>query len=211
MAKAGLIFKLDDREFDRVLKEYVQYSRRTLPVIVNTKAYYIARRAVAETPKADRADIANFIGWDGGRIAGMLINKRRGERGEKGLQGAAMKKAVMAMKAGRLRALGFIKSGWIPAIKLLAPYAEAIRGPRTGRLPRTTGVPKGSAIPATQAWRVKAQIQNTVTAAWDKRSGAQKVAVPALQRAFDAERQSMLDYMARKMKEGAKKLGIKVG
>ncbi len=53
----AISFKVDTREFDRTLKKYTQFSKRDIPVICNTKAFYIARRATKETKKASEAKI----------------------------------------------------------------------------------------------------------------------------------------------------------
>lgn len=196
-------------EFNRTLTEYAQLSRRSEAVIVNTKAFYIARRAAVETPRADLEEITKYLGTRGGRIAGMIINKGRAKRGEKGLYGREMAVAVAAMIARRKRARGFLASGWVWAIRKLAPFAEKIGAPSTYGL-RALGRAKGSAIPAVPGNKVFAKIANTVTAAWDKREGAFEKADPALQRAFDFERASMLNYMERKLQKDATRLAIKL-
>lgn len=198
------------RDFTATLRRYAQYSKRDIPTIINTKAFYIARRATVETPAVDASKIREFIGKDGGEIIGKIINKRRGSRGEKGLYGKAMTKAIAVVRAARLRSRAFIKSGWLWAVKDLEPYAEKIGGgPRVDRKAKRIGAAKGSAKPATQGWSVRAQIVNTVTAKWDKEEGAAKIAEPALQRAFDAETQSMKEYIERKQRKAAKEAGIK--
>ena len=101
-------FKLDTREFDKAMRLYRQHSRRTVPEIVNTKAYFIARRAVVDTIKADKTKIRAFFSgrnWNTGRIVGKIINKRRGLRGERGLYGDAMLEASAMMRASRLRSI----------------------------------------------------------------------------------------------------------
>lgn len=205
--KAG--FTMDNREFDQTLRKYVQTSPRDIATIVNTKAFYIARRATVETPAVTPQEIREFAARDGGKIMGMLINKRRGLKGEKGLYGDAMAKMIATVKAARLRSRAFLKSGWLWAVKALEPYAEKRGAPRVDRKARAIGKAKGSAKPAANGWHVEAEIVNKVTAAWDDKDGAAKIAEPALQRAFDFETRSMLDYMERKMKDGAHKAGIK--
>jgi hypothetical protein len=209
----AVTFKINTREFDQTMREYMKYTKRDVQTIVNTKAYYIARRAVAETPMAESPKIRAYLLGESGRIAGMIINKRRGQRGEKGLYGKEMLMAVKSMLAARLRSRGFIKSGWLWAVKKLAPYAEKISGPSLGRGAskiNTSGQPKGGATPAMEGgWSVRAKILNTVTAAWDERDGAAKVAEPALARAFEFERQSMLAYIEKKLRQSANSLGIR--
>jgi len=54
---ADLPFKLDFTDFIPVFEEYRKVNGRKQTVAVNTKLFYIARRAVRETPSADRANI----------------------------------------------------------------------------------------------------------------------------------------------------------
>lgn len=206
---SGVKFRLDRRDFDRTLRRYIEFSNRDIPTIVNTKAFYIARRATVETPAVSAAEIRAFIGKEDGAVIGRIINKRRGAKGEKGLYGKEMAKMVATVKAARLKARAFLKSGWLWAIKQLEPYAEKPGAPRVDRSAKAIGMAKGSAIPARQGFRVVAKIINTVTAKWDKRDGAAKIAEPALQKAFDFEEKSMLDYIERKLKKSAGQAGIK--
>ena len=201
-------FKVHDAEFRSALKKYVQFSRRDIATIVNTKAFYIARRAVAETPAVKAGEIRDFIRRDSGATIGRIINARMKKRGEKGLYGDTMAKMAATVLGARLRSRAFLKSGWLWAVKKLAPYAEKI-GTTSTRGARAIGKAKGDAIPATQGWRVSAKIINTVSAAWDKREGAAEVAVPALQRAIDFESKSMLEYVERKLNQSAGLAGIR--
>ena len=162
-----------------------------------------------ETPAVSAAEIRKFIGQDGGAIIGKIINKRRGARGEKGLYGKDMTKAIAVVNAARLKSRAFLKSGWLWAIKTLEPLAEKRGVPRVDRSAKRIGQAKGSAIPARQGWRVVSKIINTVTSAWDKREGADKIAEPALQRAFNAETQSTKEYIERKQRESARAAGIR--
>jgi hypothetical protein len=52
---------IDRREFDRTLAIYRTYSKRAIATIVNTKAFYIARRATVETPKAKAAAVKSGL------------------------------------------------------------------------------------------------------------------------------------------------------
>ena len=202
-------FNIDDRQFQATLRQYGILTKRSIPVIVNTKAFYIARRSVRETPAVTAGEIRQFIKLDGGVVIGKIINARRGAKGEKGLYGDAMAKAVDTVLKARLRSRAFLKSGWLWAVKKLAPYAEKIGSLSQGSA-RASGTPKGGAIPAQEGWSVVAKIMNNVTAAWDDRDGAAKYAVPALQRAIDAEEKSMRQYIERKMWDNGKILGIKM-
>lgn len=205
----GAKFKFDTREFNKTLERYRKLSKRDEVEIVNTKAYFIARRAVVETVKADKGKIKAFFNGQTQKVIGMIINKRRAERGEKGLYGEAMAEAQAAMKARRLRAVGFIKSGWIWCIKNLEPYVKQRKS-----IPRgapTFGKPKGKAKPAKKSsFTVKAIIENF---AQSKQSTTpdplDKFGMPGLKKAFDFEAASMEAYIEKKLKQSAHEAGIK--
>lgn len=203
-------FRIDHREFDRTLQKYRELSKRSVQVIVNTKAFYIARRAVIETPRAKISEIKRFVSADGGAIMGKIINKRRGERGEKGLYGAEMTTAIGLVLAARLRSRAFLASGWLPAVKALEPLAERIGGavPRKDRTAKEFGQAKGYGKPASSGWTVRAIFANLAAARWD-RGGQARLGMTALQKAFDFEVKSMKDYIQRKLNKAAYQAGVK--
>lgn len=201
-------------EFNSVLKRYLLFTSRDLATTLNTKGYYIARRATVETEKADRGKITSFIRQDTGRIAGMMINKRRRERGEKGLYGEDMKEAVAMVRSARLRSVSFLKSGWIPAIKRLQPLAARIGGsvPRQDRGAKQIGAAKGAGMPANPGMRAVCRILNEASGKHTTMEGlahAVTVGEIGLAKAFDFETQSMKDYLFRKMGISASLLGIR--
>ena len=209
-------FKLDDREFTKTLEEYRRYSRRDIPEIVNTKAFFIARRAVIETPKADSSKVRAFFSRATQRIVGMIINARRGKRGQKGLYGDEMAEAQAMMKAARLRSVAFLKSGWLPAIKTLEKLTKYRRGvarseagDAVGRV-KQVGQPKGRATPAREGtFYSRAIITNLADARHDSRAALLKFGGPALQRAIDKETESMREYIERKLTDSAHAAKIK--
>lgn len=233
MANA-VTFRVNTREFDATLRRYKELSKRDPKKICDTKAFFIARRAVIETPKADKANIKGDLGRlivKKREVVGMslrtvkrfsrfglevqaplvalMINKRRGKG--RGLYGAAMTEAIRALIAARLRSIAFLKSGWLPAIRALVGLADTRGAPRQERGPTEIGVPKGYAVPASQGWKAKTTIANSAEARHDDKTALYKYGEPALQRAFDAETASMLDYMERKFRETAKEAGVRTG
>lgn len=205
----GVTLKFDRRDFDWTLARYRQFSKRDPATIVNTKAFYISRRAAVETVKTPAGVIRNYLNQQDGRVAGMIINSRRGKAGQPGLYGNEMRFAVAMMKAARIRSRAFLASGWIPAIKKLAPLAEhpgRAQGPRGSK---QFGQAKGAAKPATGGLVCKCLIENNAGTRWD-RGGHDKHGLSALKRAFDFEVRSMKAYIERKTFESAKKAGIKV-
>jgi len=201
-------FKVRDAGFARTLRRYREFSKRDPEVIVNTKAFYVARRAVLETPKTPPERIRALLAETGGYGLWRIINWRRGQAGKPGLWGPAMKKAVRVVLAARLRSRAFLRAGWLPAIKRLEPLAEKRGAPRADRTVKARGADKGWATPARPGWVAKAIIANTAQSRWDK-GGALKRGVAALGRAIAFEKQSMLAYIERKMKQTAVKAGVK--
>lgn len=216
MADATVTFKVNDKEFQRTLKEYARVCKsRTIPEIVNTKAFFIARRAVVETEKADAGKIRAFFNKGTQAIVGKIINFRRGQRGEKGLYGDEMKEAQAMMKAARLRSVAFIKSGWLPAIKTLSKLVPSKRGAarseegdRTGRA-KIVGQEKGKAKPATGGWLAKAIITNMADARHDTRNALLVKGGAGLQKAIDYEEKKTREYIEEKLRRAAKDTGIK--
>lgn len=159
-------FKIDRREFDRSLRKYVEYSRRDHAVIVNTKAYYIARSATVHTPKADKARVLAEL--RGSRLKNVTTKSGKTKQikytlaqllvvAQRAAKGLSTKKkdiasAVKMFIASRLRSISFLKAGWIPAIKILEPLADRISG-APARLNKSNsgvqyGKAKGTARPA---------------------------------------------------------------
>jgi len=200
--------RINTREFDRVLRQYLAVTKRDLPDVVNAKAFFIARRAVVETPKAKLGRMSRATG----AILGRIVNKRRGKDGLKGLYGKEMSKVVEIIYAARRRSVAFLKSGWLPAIRkleLAVPSKYRRGAARNDRSAKQVGKPKGSATVAREGWRVVAKIENAALAKHDKKEALSLFGGPALQRAFDYETQSMKEYIAKKLAASAKSLGIR--
>lgn len=158
MAAATPKFKLNKSEFDRAIKAYLPLSKSVPRVVVNRKAFYIARRACLETPKAKGSKIhrdlekkivtqSNIVGQKvrflkSGRmkrgaliyehvmapLIALIVNARKGRSGEKGLYGMDMARASDALEAARMKSIAFLKSGWLPAIRKLASLVGSTRG-----------------------------------------------------------------------------------
>ena len=70
-------FTVDTREFDRVLKQYVDVNlKQSLAEIINTKAFYIARGAARLTPRADYQKMAKELGV---KLRAVSSGKRKGK------------------------------------------------------------------------------------------------------------------------------------
>jgi hypothetical protein len=211
----------DQEQFDAALSECVAKSSRTATEVVNSHAYYIARKACWFTHKADKTEIQTSLGkfitskrhmtsrvanlapardYDA-PLAALIVNARRGEKGLPGLYGAEMTRAIAAMLGARLRSIAFLKSGWLPAIRILEGYAtDKSKGAPTDRDAVVRGQEKGSAIPAIDGHEVVAKIINSALAQGDEGGKAlAKWGEAGLELAFYDETESMKQHLADKL------------
>ncbi len=213
--------KVDTRLFDEAFKRYMGVTRRSITEVVNTKADFIASRALKETKKASRGSIESSLGryvtterqTRTGRtiksrklslayvetkkqpapLAALIINKRLRKQGFLGLKGAAMAAAIRRMLASRFRSIGFLGSGWIQACKLLS---RVVNKSFSTSGAKAFGKPKGGATPARDTWTPIASISNDIT------KGEAKVNAlieAGAQRALNAEAASMEEYTRKKL------------
>lgn len=202
----------DQSKFDAVLRQYLKVCTRDLVVAINTKAFYVARGATRFTPKADKLKIQSAMlqpvilkrkneTYAYGPLAAGIINKRRGEKGQPGLQGRAMAEAMMKFMKARGRSVAFIKSGWLPAIRKLEPLADRRGAPSLDRSAKQLGRDRGSARPAVGGGgdQIVAQIINEAIARHDRTDALAKYGRKGLSQAFEDELNSMLDYIMKRL------------
>lgn len=226
----------DVSRFESTLREYLRVTSRTLPKVVNTKLYYIARKAVWFTQKADvehiRSELGRFVTVSelnrkgktvkrrrlvlaparshNAPLAALIVNKRRGVG--KGLYGAAMARAVREMVAARSRSTAFLKSGFLPGVKKLAPFADKAGQPAMDSSAKVIGRAKGDGQPANEMdFNPVAFIVNEASALRDRNTALFRVAGKGLEIAFDDETASMLEYIERKMNPDAQDFNRKQG
>lgn len=230
--------KVDTREFRKALNEYRKLSKRDIPAIINTKAFYIARGAVRNTLKTPKEKIKNQLMQPSNiapsaPLAAIIINSVLGggkgtgkhldkslpksiwamvKNGKRGLQGADMKKAVKTFVASAVRTRAFLASGFLEAVKDFGRLAEKkIGAAAMDRTVKRYGKAKGSAVTAKQdAWVARAVITNSASGKSEKSGAAlMKHAGAALQQAFNDEVASMRQYVRDKMQKTANKFNAK--
>lgn len=230
---AGMI-DVDTREFDRALKEYLLVTSRELSDALNTKALFIARGALAETPRAQRGaieklglrtvsvrirttssgkvrQVRKFALTEGDAIRNYLAARKRSGRAVSGRSFSdreALAKAARKWIAAKLRAIGFLASGWVPAIRKLTPLVgEAYQRP-ANVVSRPSNL--GQCTPAKPGFNPFVEIENSSTLGVKTKDLAlaqrgHSLAIAALQRALAVETASMADYIAQKMQRAANK------
>lgn len=168
-------FKYDNRSFNAVLKKAVLESSRAAPKVINGHAMGVALKAVEATEKADADRIAQILGQTGTQLnytkkgdrlrkgqrtrgkaiiaedsfAARIVNARRKELAGPDflLWGNALEDAARKLIAARRRSVGFIKSGWLWAIRDLAQVVPGFRR-AASKDAKAIGQRKGVANPA---------------------------------------------------------------
>lgn len=216
---------VDTSQFQSALSEYVKWSKRTLPEILNKKAKEIAFKAYQETPRADRGEVMRELDL---RVARQVTNRKTGKvrnvyelddrrriagimyvrakaTGKPLKSYAEYKAGALKYAAGRLTAIGTLAAGWIGAIRKLSAASKS--GVGDVQWKRHKGV--GTATPAVNGWNPVAEFAYNLTER--KKEGIQidPRCQTALQAAFDFEAGSMMDYVARKMQEKADTVNAK--
>ena len=205
-----LTFKMDTTEFDKVFKEYSNYSKRSFAESCNQHAFYIARNAVNVTKAADKNTISSKLSsparkYPGAPLAAILVNAELGNKGKKGLSGPKMATAISKYIKRMQSHVNFVRSGWIPAIKKLRFVV-----PNKGGTPIPSGTDKpgrnfGGAQPAIAGLNPTAYIWNSIWGSKKNKAGSsdkiEKILQEGAQKAVDMETQSMRDYIVRKQKE----------
>ena len=201
---------VDTREFDRTFKQYMSYSKRSFAEACNQHAYYIARDAVLLTTGADKNVIrAKMEGpsasYPSAPLVAILVNSQLGKQGKKGLTGAKMTQAMERFIKKTQSHVNFVKSGWLPAIKILASVVPKKGGSKIPRGTDKAGRNFGGATKATEAtFSPIAWIWNSISPTRNK-STVQKIVEEGAQKAMKMETNSMKIYIERKQQEASRK------
>lgn len=187
-------YQWSQERFNDTLREYLKSSSRTLPDALNTKLFFIGRRAVVETPAADKSNIARQLGTatrlqGGGRflslakgntqwatfggvkyrelfLAELIIRARYAKSGKQQPTEAEMRGLVIKMIDARVRSVNYLKAGWLTGIKKLETVipAKYRRGAAANSPAKVIGKPKGYAIPAIGGFFLRSVLANTIGA-----------------------------------------------
>lgn len=210
---------VDTKEFRAKLQEYMKFTRKTLPEALNHRAVNIAFRAIRYTPSAKKGSVGAKL-RQGSHIkpsvplAAIMVQKYLGNKnkrysqsyksfdtkhGSKPIPPAAkdfkqrMEAAVTDLINMRNWSRGFIKAGWLGAIRAMSAYHRVKRkGPKSVKAgPKALRL--GKARVAVESFSPKAIIENYVP-------GAVKMGATALSRAMKDDVRDMSNYIIRKLK-----------
>lgn len=240
-AKA-LTFGVETTEFDKALAEYLKYNRRENAEIVNQKLKAIAYSALDFTDKADRTQVLHQLGQVATKLthktrtgqikfrkhparvsnvivkddslAERIVRKRMHAAGKHKQSDAEVNAAVRRLIGARVRAIGYIKSGWLPAIRELTRKVKGLGSVRgIDSTVKLIGRPKGDALVAEPGPKVSGWIESRTGHAigrFSSRPGqAPAIATAGLTKAWDEETRSMMEYVARKKADGVKPYNVR--
>lgn len=210
----------DFKSFAAAANAVVADSERTFPEFANSRMLFVAKKAIEDTEKADANRIAYQLAGNvrtkirisrktGKRkavrqydvmedsLAARIVNAKLKAAGQSLIWGRELAKAARRLIGARLRSVAFIRSGWVYAIRTLAPLVgQSSIAPGATKM---SGQVKGYAYPARFAISsvVKCEIGNTALIE-DKRS-PMAIAERGLSSAVRREQSEMLARWQKKL------------
>jgi hypothetical protein len=227
--KLSVSIRIDTTRLNSAIREYMNHTKKDLAEVVNTKAFFIALKALRYTPAAKEARIsaelfrtvpAKVLKRRYGRVSAkgqapvrliyLIVNARQRQAGRKGLKGAAMADAAQKIIGARMASVGFEKAGWVWALRDLAPFVPSAARYAQRHDIRLSSTPLGLAIGAQPGLNVSALIANRAFPRRRKNTKGlnivrlESILRNSLQRAVDEEAADTVKYIERKFDERAK-------
>jgi hypothetical protein len=224
--------RIDTTKLNAAIREYMSFTKKDLAEVINTKAFFIALKALQYTPAAKQARIqaelyrtvpAKVIKRRYGRVSAkgappvrliyLIVNARQRQAGRKGLKGSAMAEAAQKIIGARMASVGFEKAGWVWALRDLAPFVPSATRYAQRHDIRLSSTPLGLGIGAQPGLNIGALIANRAFPRRRKQTKGlnvvrlESIMRNSLQRAVDEEAASTVAYIQRKFDERAKEVG----
>tara|TARA_R100000655_G_scaffold13403_2_gene30367 strand:- start:69 stop:737 length:669 start_codon:yes stop_codon:yes gene_type:complete len=218
---------IDQAAFTRTLRRYAKVNKKTFREIVNKKALDLAFNAQRLTEAADPQAIEYKLGAIGNKVgrnrktggtrkgrrilkednfAARIVNSRRKKAGQPLIWGKELERAAQKLINARVRAVRFLRSGWLPAIKKLSfavDRRDRVRWPKG--LTKGKAKPKGYGIAARSELKPAALVVNSAT---KNNAKAQSKIIKGLKAGLNATMADMVVYIERKMGRDWRKAGF---
>lgn len=204
----------DDKEFEKTFGEYLKWNKKQPAEIINAKLYFIALQAQRATKSATRDSIKANLTQPSRTdpkvsLAAILVNHNLRAMGRKGLVGQKLTTAVNKFIRKEQTHIQFLRSGWLPAIKMLDFYNK--RGditfvrrfaPKKISGVKQFGKDKGSVLYAKpERAKTFGIISNAVGQGKQDTGTAQVNILNGLRIGLNLELRSMRQYIERKYRE----------
>ena len=204
--------KIESQSMQRDISRYLAASKRELSEAINIKAYFIVKRAMRHTKKANKKEIRSFIrGPEGQLMIGKMFGLGRFKKDPPASRAEATKRIISA----RIRSVAYLAAGWGRALALFGKEAKASR--RMKGVSARGGLKKRSAVtvarPGAKPFAIftnPAGYKNRVKKPGQKFTqdeAMRKFGEPIYQAAFRVEVRSMAKYVERKMAKATKRHG----
>ena len=218
---------IDQAAFTRTLRKYAKVNKQTFREIVNKKALDLAFNAQRLTEAADPKAIEYKLGAIGNKVgrnrktgglrkgrrilkednfAARIVNSRRKKAGQPLIWGKELERAAQKLINARVRAVKFLRSGWLPAIKKLSysvDRRDRVRWPKG--LVKGKAKPKGYGVAARSELKPAALVANSAT---KNNAKAQAKIIKGLKAGLNATMADMVIYIDRKMGRDWRKAGF---
>ena len=166
-----MIISIDHSELTTTLRRYVSRANEAWRDVVNWAALNVVCMAILLTKRTHESEIVRQFGTIPGslvpsatrpkisRVENIIraaVNRRGGQQPTKN----EMATMMLDFLIRRYRSLGYLRSGWLPAMRQLEPYSPR----RVSITPnaRQFGPDRGGARPATSSgWRTTAEFWNS--------------------------------------------------
>lgn len=204
----------NEAKFHRMMKDYLELTSKSVAEAMNYKAYMIALFAIRKTKKTTAGRIKKF--WNSANTKKSKIDKtplvpkivsawkgynRKTQRG-------VLEGSIEEIRDRRLKSIGFLRSGWIPAIKALASHTGGrVKkvSKNDSRIQKIHGKAKkakrGSGLDAV------ASIENyTGRYSDDAADALAKFGKAGLEKGIEMEARETVKYLAKKFQKDADKL-----
>lgn len=193
--------EVDMREFQKTFREYMKYTNKTAAQVLNTKMTFILSDAIRNTKKASAQEIRAKLNAGDPPLKENIVARRALDHGEF-ISQKEIKTRAKRLLGARVRSIGFVLSGWIPALKKMIPYSDR----KSVIVPRQRGKDKGGSKPASLLSGFYATSE-----AWNNVIGKPpsmkvlSIKMDAVAIAFSKEMASMVQYLEKKWQQGGKR------
>lgn len=121
--------EVDTKNWGKAMGEYMKFCKKAPSEIVNTKAYFIMRNATLTTRSTTPEKIKMELNSPSSKYAdvplgAILVNSNLGKKGQPGLNGSKMAKAVEKLYNIKKRSINFVRAGWLKGIKEIQNFYQ---------------------------------------------------------------------------------------
>lgn len=205
------------KEFDKVMLDYMQWSKRQPSEIINAKMYFVALNALQVTKAVNPNHIRmemhqQSIKHPEMTLGEVLTLKDLMNRGKMPKKGKTLKtnmsKYVTRFIKKRQNSVNFLRAGWLPAIKKLDYWNR--KGditfvkrfsPKLNRAVKQYGKEKGDVVPAKQVERCTGILMNFIGQGKHATQRVSQILLDGAKQALQMEISSMKKYIERKFNE----------